>query len=89
MCRGPIVYALEEADNGNNLQMLTINPDAPLIYNDDGTITAQGFREKADDVLYQVYDRAIKEETKLTFIPYYKWGNRGENEMNVYIRLEK
>ncbi|MCH5315359.1 MAG: glycoside hydrolase family 127 protein [Eubacterium sp.] len=89
ICRGPIVYALEEADNGKDLQMLTINQNAQLIYNDDGSITAQGYREEPDDTLYYDYNVSRKEEMKLTFIPYYKWGNRGENEMNVYIRLDK
>lgn len=88
--RGPFVYALEEVDNGNNLQMLTLDAEKPLIYNEaNGTITASGYREEPDEELYKAYSPASKEKTDLTFIPYFKWGNRGENEMEVYIRLEK
>ncbi|MCM1285350.1 MAG: glycoside hydrolase family 127 protein [Acetobacter sp.] len=90
VCRGPIVYALEEMDNSNNLHMLTIDAKSKLIYNEsDKTITAVGYREKPDDKLYNKYKEPEKEKIELTFIPYYKWGNRGENEMSVYIRLEK
>lgn len=90
VCRGPVVYVLEEKDNAKDLHKLTIDADRPLIYNEsDKTITAVGYREKTDNRLYQQYKTPEKEEVKLTFIPYYKWGNRGENEMSVYIRLEK
>ena len=27
----------------------------------------------------------MREEEILTFIPYYKWANRGENEMRVFV----
>ena len=84
---GPMVYCLEEADNGNNLQMLLINPDEPLILNDD-CITASGFREKEDERLYSTFSKYELEDCRLKFIPYYRWGNRGENEMSVYVRVK-
>ena len=31
-------------------------------------------------------DIATLKDAKLTFIPYYAWANRGENEMQVWIR---
>lgn len=83
--RGPFIYCLEEADNGKNLQMLRINTNLPLKI-DNGKIIANGFRQKQNDKLYFEFKTPCELETELTFIPYYKWGNRGENEMTVYIR---
>ncbi len=93
--KGPLVYCLEQADNGNNLASLYIAQDAeltecvmPELF---GGITAIRFegRKIADagwgDELY----KPAKLETKpveLTAIPYYLWGNRGENEMIVWLK---
>lgn len=83
--RGPFVYCLEEADNGKNLQMLRINTSLPLKI-DNEKIIASGFRQKQNDKLYFEFKTPYETETELTFIPYYRWGNRGENEMTVYVR---
>lgn len=83
--RGPFIYCLEEADNCKNLQMLRINTNLPLKI-DNEKIIANGFRQKQNDKLYFEFKTPCETETELTFIPYYKWGNRGENEMTVYIR---
>lgn len=83
--RGPFIYCLEEADNGKNLQMLRINTNLPLKI-DNEKIIANGFRQKQNDKLYFEFKTPCETETELTFILYYKWGNRGENEMTVYIR---
>lgn len=84
--RGPFVYCVEEADNGNNLQMLRLS-DSPDFKYENGIIFAGGFREKEDDALYSEYKSPDLEECIIKFIPYYRWGNRGENEMSVYIRI--
>lgn len=83
---GPVVYCLEEIDNGKDLQMLKLDVNSPLEYK-DGVIYAKGYREIPDEKLYATYRDSKKEECTLTFIPYYKWGNRGENEMCVYVRI--
>lgn len=84
--RGPFVYCIEEADNGKNLQMLKLskNPGFRLC---GETVIADGFREKDCDILYSEWQEAELEKTEIKFIPYYRWGNRGENEMSVYIRI--
>lgn len=83
---GPFIYCLEEADNGCNLQMLSIDTSKKPVLN-NGNITAEGFREIPDNRLYMNYLEPRKEKCTLKFIPYYKWGNRGENEMCVYVRV--
>lgn len=84
--RGAFVYCIEEADNGRNLQMLKISrsPDFEMI---GDTVIANGFREKESAVLYSEWREPELEEVKIKLIPYYKWGNRGKNEMSVYISI--
>lgn len=96
--RGPVVYCLEEADNGKNLHLLTLDckkqgtlekgevAGEPVI-----KLLLSGYRQTlpADQTsLYSPYHKAEKEEVTLHFVPYYVWANRGENEMTVWIRPE-
>lgn len=83
---GPFVYCLEEFDNGSDLQMLRLDKSKEPVYK-NGIIYAEGFREKPDDKLYSTYYESEDEKCILKFIPYYKWGNRGENEMCIYVRI--
>ncbi len=85
VARGPFIFCLEEADNGKNLQMLKISNVPDFHYNNE-TITANGFREKENDILYGEWKASESAPVKLKFIPYYKWANRGEGEMQVYVR---
>lgn len=95
---GPMVYCLEEADNGKDLHLLEIDcsepgfeihPDAIL---GAPSITALGYRQASgapdgeDAPLYRVYQTPAREACRLTFLPYYMWDNRGEGEMAVWVR---
>lgn len=84
--RGPFVYCMEEADNGKNLQMLKISRNPEFELSGD-TVIAKGFREKDCGTLYSEWHESELEPVKIKLIPYYKWGNRGENEMSVYINI--
>ena len=87
VCRGPFVYCVEEIDNGADLQMLRIDADTQPIYDSkSGTVKAKGFRQRQNDELYFDFIKPAEDEQEIILIPYCKWGNRGENEMNVYIR---
>ena len=86
--RGAFVYCLEEIDNGSDLHLLSIDTTKKLEYI-DGCIYAKGYREKPDYTLYSNYKEREYEECTLKFIPYYRWANRGENEMCVYVRIRK
>ena len=98
--RGPVVYCLEETDNGKDLQKLLINPELNVTVSDVnicGTpvkkLTAAGFRqldthiEKESEALYHVWKKPEFEKAELSYIPYYTWANRGENEMQVWTRV--
>ena len=84
--RGPFVYCVEEADNGKSLQMLKISKN-PCFRISGNTVIADGYREIDCEELYSEWNEAECEKTEIKFIPYYLWGNRGENEMSVYIRI--
>ncbi|MGN0536328.1 MAG: glycoside hydrolase family 127 protein [Eubacterium sp.] len=84
--RGPMVYCLEEKDNGSDLQMLVIDKDTDFKQNGE-YILVKGKRELPDSNLYSNYKESEYEKCTLKFLPYYRWGNRGENEMSVYIRI--
>lgn len=85
--RGPFVYCIEEADNGKNLHMLKIS-SKPGFGLQGNTVTAKGYREKDCETLYSEWHEPELEETEIKLIPYYQWGNRGENEMCVYISVK-
>lgn len=93
--RGPIVYCLEEADNGQNLPDLTFVTDEivsvkhePDLLNGVTVINGvarQTNSAQIEEDLYSTkkYDRV---EKQVKAIPYYAWSNRGEGEMLVWIR---
>ena len=84
--RGPFVYCIEEADNGKNLQCLKLDVNTEFeIIGDE--IVADAAREPDSDILYSEYTEQEEEKVKIKLSPYYRWGNRGENEMSVYIRI--
>lgn len=96
--RGPITYCLEEADNGSDLHLLTLDWNAPAQVRDFTVcgepvkeILMQGFKEEKfkelPERLYRPIQAAEKTPVTLRFIPYYTWANRGENEMSVWVRV--
>lgn len=99
--RGPIVYCLEERDNGADLHLLSVDPTKqPVPFNmkiqkeEVIALKAQGQRVIQDSsdpdggqsALYAEYYVPEKESIELVYVPYYTWANRGENEMQVWSR---
>lgn len=99
--RGPIVYCLEEADNGADLHLVSLDSGAEAVISDEElcgeyikSVNIAGFREEKESAgkvistaLYSRYIPAKKEDITLKFVPYYTWANRGENEMQVWVRV--
>lgn len=92
--RGPLVYCLEETDNGRNLSAICVDSAQGLTekYSDlfGGTvlIKASGRRiagNHGEESLYSTR-RPQTEEVDLTAVPYPYWGNREKGEMLVWIR---
>lgn len=95
--RGPVVYCLEEADNGKNLHLLSVDTEGMAQVSDGNicgakakVIAMPGFRQKEDlgSSLYREWKKPEQERVMLKYIPYYMWANRGENEMQVWSRAE-
>jgi DUF1680 family protein len=89
VARGPVIYCLEEVDNGANLHSLNLdsNADFMLEFSKDYQVPVlhtEGYRTKAGAGLYSFYDGTM-EKTTLHFIPYFAFANRGVSEMLVWI----
>ena len=95
--RGPIVYCLEEVDNGPNLSDIILPWEAKLtcVWKPEllsGVMTVQGKALRVDgaeweNCLYHAASAPLKtEEIDLTAIPYSTWCNREPGEMLVWIR---
>lgn len=94
--RGPVVYCLEEADNGKDLHLLKMDGNALFeteerqIAGESVTVVrAQGWRQQKvqDQKLYFAHTKTAYEPVTMTWIPYYAWANRGEGEMQVWTRI--
>ena len=92
LMRGPLVYCLEQADNGPNLHLLTLPQDAPVTlaaspFAGLPALTAPGVRLlPSDTALYTSQHAFTAVPAPLTFIPYFTWANRGIGEMTVWVR---
>jgi len=95
--RGPIVYCLEEEDNGRDLYSvyLSENPEFTYEYEKDlleGVVTIEGNgkillkKNWDEDSLYKSNAEIKFEDKKLKWIPYYSWANRNPGEMIVWLR---
>jgi len=94
--RGPVVYCLEEADNGKDLHLLKMDENACFRTEEKEiagesviVVKAQGWRQQRtqDSGLYFTHTKTKYDRTTLTWIPYYAWANRGEGEMQVWTRI--
>lgn len=95
--RGPLVYCLEEADNGKGLHRLRLDSSQGFTaqFEKDTlggvtTLSCGGTRLTdagwEDGALYHPLADEAAEPVSLRFIPYYAWANRGVGEMSVWIR---
>ena len=89
--RGPILYCLEEKDNGKYLNKFVIDASNSLNEVDDKisseniiSLNTKGYKFEDTNNLY-LNDKPNLTETTLKFIPYYCWSNRGENEMLIWV----
>jgi len=94
--RGPVIFCLESADNGDCLEAIRISdftgftaePDDRLF---KGAVKIVGNAKKipawSDGELYRRVGEIGEETVKITAVPYAFWGNRDDTrEMKVWIR---
>lgn len=98
--RGPLIYCIEQEDNGSNLNNIVLE-DVPklTIKKSDGLlsgtkiITAKATR--LDESTWdnkQLYRPVLKTKYKkitLKAIPYFLWANRSHGQMLMWIRKER
>ncbi|MEX9254074.1 glycoside hydrolase family 127 protein [Pseudenterobacter timonensis] len=95
--RGPLVYCLEEADNGAALHNLQLPAQSAFrtfegkgLFAHKILIQTEGYQNAASSAqpqpLWQ-YDSApvVRQPKTLTFIPWFCWANRGEGEMRIWV----
>lgn len=92
VCRGPLVYCFEGADNDGDVITLTLDTQSkPTLCGYDpkllcGTerIAVSAYRAA---VTNELYTSVPPEKVSCTAyaVPYYTWANRGENQMRVWM----
>lgn len=91
LCRGPLVYCFEGIDNNGDVLSVSLkrNGKVDILDADDflgGAVklTAEAVYVQQSDKLY--LDAApVHKPCKAVAVPYYTWGNRGENQMRVWM----
>lgn len=94
--RGPLIYCAEGVDNEDDVLSLFLKKDGTVTvseYLSDKLfgiqeLYAEGYRESVTDDLYS-YEAPGEEECRITLVPYYTWGNRGLNQMRVWMPERK
>lgn len=95
LMRGPLVYCFEGIDNDGCLQELRIPENTEFISSFIETeqlkgmiaIKFDGIRMRSKEALY-LEEQPEQEKVRIKAIPYFAWGNRGLNQMRVWM-LEK
>ena len=95
LTRGPLVYCIEEYENGTDLSAIRLPRSSEIICEkiDDKLIgnvvvlKAEGTRMTSDDALYSKTPPK-GEAVTLHAIPYYTWGNRESGGMRVWLLEE-
>lgn len=91
LMRGPLVYCFEGADNGSVRDLRidrSVTPEVhefePELLGGSVRLTASAYRISDCGELY-TSDPEELTTCEATAVPYYTWGNRGENEMRVWL----
>lgn len=93
LMRGPIVFCLEQKDNGPQLSALRlprqesirVKPIHEGVLEGMLMLEAEGIRLTSGQELYSDQPPS-KNSARIRVIPYFAWGNRGEGEMRVWIQ---
>lgn len=92
--KGPLIYCLEEEDNGSNLHEIYLPQNAELkmkfekeLLGGIAVIETEAKRVKDEwvDELYKTDKQVEMNTTNIRFIPYYAWANRSIGEMMVWV----
>ena len=90
--RGPVVYCAEGVDNEGDVLSLSLaeegmireEPYDPALLGGIVPLKAEGWRTQLSPELYSA-KRPEREPADIRLVPYCVWGNRGENQMRVWL----
>ena len=95
VCRGPLVYCFEGADNDGDVLSLTLDTNGVISVSEEPDtlggivkISVPSLRTAKTDALY-TSQRPDQTDCTAYAVPYYTWGNRGENQMRVWLPFTK
>lgn len=95
LCYGPLVYCFEGKDNADDVLSLILRNDTleQITYaknaqlKDALCIAIPAIRsEKNESTLYSM-EKPVYTDCVAKAVPYYAWGNRGENQMRVWLPI--
>ena len=93
VCRGPLVYCFEGKDNDDDVLSLKLDTQGGItaVHHKEllgGTVRleVQAVRTAETDGLY-TSQKPSQTPCTANAIPYYMWGNRGENQMRVWLPM--
>ncbi|MCM1039801.1 MAG: glycoside hydrolase family 127 protein [Ruminococcus sp.] len=92
ICRGPLVYCFEGVDNEKDILSLSLKRNGVLsvsaydekLLGGTMTISAEAVRREDTEGLYSS-EVPVGRPCRALAVPYYTWGNRGENQMRVWM----
>ncbi len=92
LCRGPLVYCFEGVDNENDVFAISLKRGSDIYVSDfdetllGGTVkmSVQALKSEETNTLYSLDAPSVKEVSAVA-VPYYTWGNRGLNQMRVWM----
>lgn len=95
VCRGPLVYCFEGADNGGDVLSLSLLAESEIVVGEfdsellGGTVPLTVLANRVKDN-GELYSTTPPEKTlcDAEAVPYYIWANRGENQMRVWMDAE-
>lgn len=90
--RGPVVYCAEGVDNDGDVLALSLSENGvvregaydPQLLGGIVPLEAEGWRTCSSQELYS-RKHPQREPEMIHMVPYYTWGNRGENQMRVWL----
>lgn len=90
--RGPVVYCAEGVDNEGDVLSLSLKADGSITEKEYDSqllggvvpLTAEGWKVRPTQELYS-RQRPQREPVVIKLVPYYTWGNRGEDQMRVWL----
>lgn len=92
ICRGPLVYCFEGIDNDKDVlsikldteEKITVQKFEPDLLGGTVKLRVKAMRTSQTDSLYSA-EKPVYTPCDAVAVPYYTWGNRGENQMRVWM----